>query len=65
MESVLTTADELRLAELQNYLGHDCALAPNEQSVALVGKSAAVLSSIVLKNRLHTQNATTSKAEVS
>lgn len=52
LESVLTTVDELRLAELQNYLGNDCALAPNEQSVALVGKSTAVLSSIVLKNRL-------------
>ncbi len=52
LESVLNTVDELRLAELQNYLGNDCALAPVAKSVALVGKNTAVLSSIVLKDRL-------------
>jgi CHAT domain-containing protein len=52
LESVLKTVDELRLAELQNYLGNDCALAPVEQSVTLVAKNTAVLSSIVLKDRL-------------
>ncbi len=29
LKSVLKTVDELRLAELQNYLGNDCALAPS------------------------------------
>ncbi|HEY9611495.1 CHAT domain-containing protein, partial [Allocoleopsis sp.] len=52
LKSVLTTVDELRLAELQNYLGDDCALAPVDKSVALVGKNTAVFSSIVLKDRL-------------
>lgn len=52
LKSVLTTVDELRLAELQNYLGNDCALAPVDKSVALVNKNTAVFSSIVLKDRL-------------
>ncbi len=52
LKSALKTVDELRLAELQNYLGNDCALAPVEKSVALVGKNTAVFSSIVLKDRL-------------
>ncbi len=52
LESVLNTVDELRLAELQNYLGDDCVLAPVKKSVAQVGKNTAVLSSIILKERL-------------
>jgi CHAT domain-containing protein len=52
LKSILTTVDELRLAELQNYLGNDCALAPVDKSVVLVNKNTAVFSSIVLKDRL-------------
>ncbi|WP_414586508.1 CHAT domain-containing protein [Scytonema sp. PCC 10023] len=52
LEFVLPIVDELRLAELQNYLGNDCDLAPIQKPVALVGKSTAVISSIILKERL-------------
>ncbi|MEH2252810.1 CHAT domain-containing protein [Nostoc sp.] len=52
LEFVLLAIDELRLAELQNYLGNDCALALIQQPIPLVGKNTAVLSSIILKERL-------------
>lgn len=52
LEFVLLGIDQLRLAELQNYLGNDCALAQIEQPVPLIGKNTAVLSSIILKERL-------------
>ncbi|MBE9104606.1 CHAT domain-containing protein [Nostoc cf. edaphicum LEGE 07299] len=52
LESVLPIVDELRLAELQNYLGNNCDLALIQKPVALVGKNTAVLSSILLKERL-------------
>ncbi|MEH2371604.1 CHAT domain-containing protein [Nostoc sp.] len=52
LEFVLLGIDELRLAELQNYLGNDCALALIQQPVPLIGKNTAVLSSIILKDRL-------------
>ncbi|MBD0303203.1 MAG: CHAT domain-containing protein, partial [Tolypothrix sp. T3-bin4] len=52
LEFALLAIDELRLAELQNYLGNDCALALIQQPVPLVGKNTAVLSSIILKDRL-------------
>lgn len=52
LESVLPIIDELRLAELQNYLGNNCDLALIQKPVPLVGKNTAVLSSIILKERL-------------
>ncbi|WP_341530455.1 CHAT domain-containing protein [Nostoc sp. UHCC 0302] len=52
LDSVLPIVDELRLAELQNYLGNNCDLALIQKPVPLVGKNTAVLSSIILKDRL-------------
>ncbi|MEH2081962.1 MAG: hypothetical protein V7K89_18885 [Nostoc sp.] len=52
LESVLSIINELRLAELQNYLGNNCDLALIQKPVPLVGKNTAVLSSIILKERL-------------
>ncbi|QFS50094.1 CHAT domain-containing protein [Nostoc sphaeroides] len=52
LESILPIIDELRLAELQNYLGNNCDLALIKKPVPLVGKNTAVLSSIILKERL-------------
>lgn len=52
LESVLTIVDELRLAELQNYLGNNCDLALIQKPAPLVGKNTAVLSSIILKEHL-------------
>ncbi|MDZ8184924.1 MAG: CHAT domain-containing protein [Nostoc sp. ChiSLP02] len=52
LESVLLIIDELRLAELQNYLGNNCDLVLIQKPVALVGKKTAVLSSIILKEKL-------------
>ncbi|MHC5932821.1 CHAT domain-containing protein [Nostoc sp.] len=52
LEFVLFGIDELRLAELQNYLGNDCDLALIQEPVPLIGKNTAVLSSIILKERL-------------
>ncbi|MEH1842496.1 MAG: CHAT domain-containing protein [Nostoc sp.] len=52
LEFALLAIDELRLAELQNYLGNDCALALIQQPVPLIGKNTAVFSSIILKERL-------------
>ncbi len=52
MKSVLPIVDELRLEELQNYLGNNCDLALIQKPVPLVGKNTAVLSSIILKERL-------------
>lgn len=51
LESALTTIDELRLAELQNYLGKDCQLAPITKPLALVDRNTAVISSIILQDR--------------
>ncbi|MEH2358480.1 CHAT domain-containing protein [Nostoc sp.] len=52
LEFVLFGIDELRLAELQNYLGNNCDLAQIQEPVPLIGKNTAVLSSIILKDRL-------------
>ncbi len=52
LQFALLGIDQLRLAELQNYLGNDCALALIQQPVPLIGKNTAVLSSIILKERL-------------
>jgi len=52
LESALKTVDDLRLAELQNYLGNDCDLQPIKKPVALVGRSTAVFSSVILKDRI-------------
>ncbi|MBD2527808.1 CHAT domain-containing protein [Nostoc sp. FACHB-133] len=52
LESVLPIVDELRLAELQNYLGNNCDLAFIQKPAPLVGKNTAVLSSIILKEHL-------------
>jgi CHAT domain-containing protein len=52
LSSVLTTVDSLRLAELQNYFGNDCALEIVTQE-DLIGTDSAtvVFNSIILPNR--------------
>lgn len=50
--SALNTVDALRLAELRNYLGNDCNLEVIEKPVTLMDKKTAVLSSIILKDRI-------------
>ena len=52
LQTVLETVDELRLAELQNYLGNDCTLLPVDKPVGLVDRSTAVFNSIILKDRI-------------
>lgn len=49
--SALETIDSLRLAELQNYLGEDCAITALPKSVTLINDKTAVFSTIILKNR--------------
>jgi CHAT domain-containing protein len=51
-ESALKTIDSLRLAELQNYLGEDCAIAVIEKPIGLVNDRTAIFSTIFLKNRV-------------
>lgn len=52
LESALKTIDSLKLAELQNYLAEDCAIAVTEKPVALVDDSTAILSTIFLQDRV-------------
>lgn len=54
LNDALITIDSLKLAELQNYFGNDCAIAPlNPQKVdlATINQSTAVFSSIILADR--------------
>ncbi|MFB2897434.1 CHAT domain-containing protein [Aerosakkonemataceae cyanobacterium BLCC-F50] len=54
LNDALITIDSLKLAELQNYFGNDCAIAPlNPQRIdlAAINKSTAVFSSIILPDR--------------
>jgi CHAT domain-containing protein len=51
-ESALKTIDSLRLAELQNYLGEDCAIAVIKTPISLVNERTAIFSTIFLKNRV-------------
>ncbi|MBW4621671.1 MAG: CHAT domain-containing protein [Cyanosarcina radialis HA8281-LM2] len=51
-ESALKTIDSLRLAELQNYLGEDCAIAVTEKPVGLIDDRTAILSTIFLGDRV-------------
>ncbi|MBD2256836.1 CHAT domain-containing protein [Pseudanabaena sp. FACHB-2040] len=54
LEAALTTADSLKLAELQSYFGSDCVIAPISQTrVDQVSASSAttVISSIILPER--------------
>ncbi|OKH30667.1 hypothetical protein NIES2119_30560 [[Phormidium ambiguum] IAM M-71] len=54
LNDALITIDSLKLAELQNYFGNDCAIAPlNPQRVdlAAINQSTAVFSSIILRGR--------------
>lgn len=54
LNDALITIDSLKLAELQNYFGNDCAIAPlNSQRVdlAAINQSTAVFSSIILRDR--------------
>ncbi|HBB30395.1 MAG TPA: hypothetical protein DDZ80_05260 [Cyanobacteria bacterium UBA8803] len=51
LASALATLDELKLAELQNYLGQDCEVVPIAKPVALVDRNTAVFSSIILNER--------------
>jgi CHAT domain-containing protein/tetratricopeptide (TPR) repeat protein len=51
-ESALKTIDSLRLAELQNYLGEDCAIAVIEKPVELINDRTAIFSTIFLQDRV-------------
>jgi CHAT domain-containing protein/tetratricopeptide (TPR) repeat protein len=51
-ESALKTIDSLRLAELQNYLGEDCAIAVTEKPVELINERTAIFSTIFLQDRV-------------
>ncbi len=48
----LATIDGLRLAELQNYLGEDCTITPSATPIVLVNNQTAVVSTIMLKERI-------------
>ncbi|MBR8839465.1 MAG: CHAT domain-containing protein [Stigonema ocellatum SAG 48.90 = DSM 106950] len=48
----LKNIDELRITELQNYLGNYCNLQPLERPVAKVRKNNAVFTSVILKDRI-------------
>ena len=50
--AALQTIDGLRLAELQNYLGDDCTLETSATPVPVVDQKTAVLSSIMLGDRV-------------
>ncbi|NEO30438.1 MAG: CHAT domain-containing protein [Symploca sp. SIO3C6] len=52
LTSAMATIDELRLAELQNYLGNECELPMTEKSIAQVNDRTALLSSIILGQRI-------------
>ncbi len=53
LDSALETIDSLKLAELQNYFGNDCALTliSQERVDELLGENTAVFSSIILSDR--------------
>ncbi|HEY9878503.1 MAG TPA: CHAT domain-containing protein [Leptolyngbyaceae cyanobacterium] len=54
LDAALVTADSLKLAELQNYFGNDCVLAPVGQvrvDLANSSSATAVISSIILPER--------------
>ncbi len=52
IEAALETIDRLRLAELQNYFGDDCSLEATAKPITLVDQKTAVLSSIILGDRV-------------
>jgi CHAT domain-containing protein len=56
ISSVLNTVDSLRLAELQNYFGNDCAIADvittNKVDLLQPDRHTAYFSSIILKDRI-------------
>ncbi|BAY28071.1 TPR repeat protein [Calothrix sp. NIES-2100] len=52
MESALETLDSLRLAELENYLGDDCALQVIAKPVTIINEKTAVISTMILRNRV-------------
>lgn len=52
IEAALETIDNLRLAELQNYLGEDCTLDTIAKPVTVVDPKTAVLSSVMLGDRV-------------
>lgn len=49
LQPALAAIDQLRLAELQNYLGDECELPINEKPIALIDQSTAVFNTIILK----------------
>jgi CHAT domain-containing protein len=51
-ESALETIDSLRLAEIQNYLGEDCAITAIAKPISLVNDKTVIFSTIILKNRI-------------
>ncbi|MBE9191076.1 CHAT domain-containing protein [Gloeocapsopsis crepidinum LEGE 06123] len=54
LTSVLTTADSLKLAELQNYFGDDCALTvvnPQGVDIGSIDRNTVIFSSLVLDER--------------
>ncbi|AFY57181.1 hypothetical protein Riv7116_4768 [Rivularia sp. PCC 7116] len=50
LNSALKTLDELRIAELRNYLGSDCDLELIDKPISEVDKNTAVFRSIILKD---------------
>ncbi|NEP02086.1 MAG: CHAT domain-containing protein [Symploca sp. SIO2E9] len=52
LTSAITTIEELRLAELQNYLGNECELPVMETSIAQVNDSTAAFSSMIVDQRI-------------
>lgn len=56
ISSVLNTIDSLRLTELQNYFGNDCAIAdvvtPDKVDLLQPAKHTAYFNSIILKDRI-------------
>ncbi|EKV00456.1 hypothetical protein Lepto7375DRAFT_2570 [Leptolyngbya sp. PCC 7375] len=53
VDSVLSTLDSLKLAELQNYFANDCVIVPSATRVDTVGEklATAVISTAILPNR--------------
>ncbi len=49
LQPALAAIDQLRLAELQNYLGDECELPIIEKPIALIDQSTAVFNTIILK----------------
>lgn len=52
LQSALATIDELRLAEIQNYLGDECEITFNQEVDYLANSQVAIFNSIILEDRI-------------